>query len=213
MPLLRAMQSVALEVPEGAQAGTYPTLVLRLAEGEEIVVGAPLERGREVRLEAESAVHLQLPQPDGVYVLRTRVVERSADQPSLRLAWPDGSELVQRRNHPRVETELRCTLRLQGRGGSPTLEAETRNLSSGGVLLAAPEPVEVDAQAQLTLHLPEVGERGSEARVLRCDEDPDAPPAQRYRIALGFVGILDSVRDDLTRFVFEAERRKRRAGA
>jgi c-di-GMP-binding flagellar brake protein YcgR len=214
MQLFRPMQSIALEVEDGENAGTYSSLVLDFTEGEQITVGAPLARGREVQLAPDTPVRLQFMQPDGIYLLSSRVLERSRHQPSLRLAWPDNQECIQRRSHPRADILARCNLWLQDpvSGNERTVPALSTNLSAGGVRVTLAEALKPGLQVRITLHLPGAGDRTSEAHVTRAGESPGAPMPQRFWAALEFAGLLESVREDLTHFVLEVQREQLHKG-
>jgi c-di-GMP-binding flagellar brake protein YcgR len=214
------MQPVLIEVPTGDNAGTYPSLILDFAEGETIVAGVPLERGREVRLEPGAAVNVQIARPDGVHVLRSTVIRRDSRGPSLHLRWPELSERVQRRNHVRVEVVVRTivSVRVPQPAGedSPSTDrvitAVTADLSAGGARLDLHEPLEPDAQIRLSLELPDAGAQSSEARVVRGGEHPAIAQGRRFWAAIEFVGMMESVRKEITRFVFDVQRDKLRKG-
>jgi c-di-GMP-binding flagellar brake protein YcgR len=208
MQLLRPMRPVSVEVMDGADAGTYTSRVLDFTEGEQIVIAAPLERGREVQPQPDTPVHLQFTRPDGLHVLPTRVLDRSAARHTLRLAWPEQKEHVQRRSHARVEVLVRCEIAPSRPDGEEeeTLPALISNLGVGGVLLTLPVPMEPDAQARVTLHLPGLGPRSCEALVLRGGEVEGAAENHRYWAALEFAGMLESMREDLASFVIELQR-------
>jgi c-di-GMP-binding flagellar brake protein YcgR len=214
------MQPVLLEVPTGENSGTYPSLILDFSEGETIVIGVPLERGREVRIGPGSLVFVQISRPDGVHVLRSEVIRREPQGPSLHLQWPQRSERVQRRNHVRVDVMVRTHVWLRDplASGDDAGAAErlvtgvTTDLSAGGARLNLPEALERDSQLRLSLHLPGAGDQASEARVVRTGENRDAASGQHFWNAVEFVGMLESVRKEITRFVFDVQRDQIRKG-
>jgi len=210
--LLRPMRTVSVEVSEGSSAGTYSSLVLDFEEDESILVGAPLERGREVKIEPKTPVLLHFAQPDGIHVLSTHVLERTPGQPSLRLAWPDGTEHIQRRSFARVEILVRCTLDVQDHAGGEdqSVPALSTDLSVGGVRVTMPVALEPDTQVRITMDLPGLGERTCEGLVNRTGETEGAAQNHRFWAALEFAGMLESVRDDLTHFLLGAQREQQR---
>jgi c-di-GMP-binding flagellar brake protein YcgR len=210
--LFQFMQPISLEVEDGVDSGAYPSIVLDTEQGRQLTVGVPLDRGREVPLEPRTPVRIQLNRPDGIYVLHSRVLARSAGHPSLILEWPDLSERIQRREHVRVGATLPVQLSVRGSGVVRSVAALSTDLSVGGIRLVAPEPLRRDAQVRVTLALPGFGERACEARVLRGGATPDPRREHRYWSALEFVGMLESVREDVTQFIFETQRDLRRKG-
>jgi c-di-GMP-binding flagellar brake protein YcgR len=213
--LLRRMQPVSLEVREGDQAGTYPTLILDYSEDADIVVGVPLEQGREVHLASGTPLRLVFTRPDGLYLLPTTVLDRNEAQPSVRLAWPRRSERLQRREHPRVEVALPCTLALRSKveAGERPLRARLDNLSAGGARVLLRERLEPAVQVRLSLEIPDAGELVSEARVLRAGEHPEGGSEAPFWAALEFVGMLESARNVVGGYVMQVQREQLRRGA
>lgn len=213
--LLRPMQPVSLEIGSDGDAAVYPSLVLDLTEGRELVVGAPLDRGEVVRLERDTPVRVQITRPDGLHVLASRVLARSTGPGAyLRLAWPDAPERIERRYHPRVEVRLACDVLVRDAdtGADRRLApAETLDLSASGVRLALPEPLAADTQARITLPLPDGATHACEARVVRGGAD-GAGEGARYWVAFEFQGLLQATRDALAAFVFATLREQRRPG-
>lgn len=212
------MQPILLEVPEGENCGTYPSLVLDFVEGESLLVGVPLERGREVRIGPETVVNVQIPRPDGVYVMPSLVVARDTQGPALMLRWPAREDRVQRRNHVRVGVMIPVEVWVRTAEGGRAGQEERRisgasvNLSAGGLLLAVAEPLDPEAQVRLRLLMPDGIDTSVEARVLRTGEKEDAHLAHRFWAALEFVGVLESARKEITQFVFDVQRDQIRKG-
>lgn len=213
---LGPMQPVSLRIGEGEGAGWYPSQVLDFAEGRDILVGAPVHRGREVRVEPGTMVDVQSTHPDGVRVFVTAVVRREAEPgPALRLAWPASVQRVQRRGAVRVEVRVPVELRAAAAGALPRLLAgTTTDLSEGGMRVALPEPVEPGASLEARLHLPgDAAPLECAGRALRGGETEDAAPGQRFWTAVEFTGVRHAARGELARFVFEAQRERLRGGA
>lgn len=215
MQLLRPLRPVSVTVTEGADRGTYTSRVLDFIEGEEILIGGLIERGREVRLEPGAGVQLQLTRPDGLHVLSTRVLERTPGQPSLRLAWPERMDHVQRRSHARVDVLVRSEVAPPSPedGDAEALPALVSSLGTGGARVTLPAALEPDTQVRFILHLPGIGARTCEALVLRGGRHEGAAANHRYWAALEFVGMLESVREDLTSFVVGVQREALRRSA
>lgn len=215
---IRCMQPILLEVADGENLGTYPSLVLDFVEGESLTVGVPLERGREVRIPPETPVNVQIARPDGVYVLPSQVVRRYRKGPALMLRWPARQDRIQRRNHVRIAVRVPMAIWTRAKDAAKVGDQErlitgiSLDLSAGGVRLALSEPLLPGDQVRVELRLPD-GERvGLEAHVLRSGENSAAAASERFWIALEFVGMLESSRKELTRFVFDVQREQMRRG-
>lgn len=208
---LRPMQPVSLRIGEGEGAGWYPSRVLDFEEGRDVLVGAPVHRGREVRVEPGTAVDVQSTHPDGVRVFATAVVRREAEPgPALRLAWPASVQRVQRRGAVRVEVRVPVEVR----AAAGTLAGTTTDLSESGMRVALPEPVEPGAELEARLHLAGDGPPLECAgRALRGGETEDAAPGLRFWTAVEFTAVPPAARRDLARFIFETQRERLRGGA
>jgi len=108
-----------------------------------------------------------------------------------------------------VEVLARCEIV----DGDEMIPALTSNLGAGGILVTLPRPLREDAQVRVTLHLPELGDRTCEAHVARLGEVEGAGENHRHWAALEFVGLLESVREDLLDYVAEIERGRTRQPA
>ncbi|HEX8273881.1 MAG TPA: PilZ domain-containing protein [Longimicrobiaceae bacterium] len=208
---LRPMQPVSLRIGEGEGAGWYPSRVLAFEDGRDILVGAPVHRGREVRVEPGTAVDVQSTHPDGVREFVTAVVRRESEPgPALRLAWPASVQRVQRRGAVRVEVAVRVELRW----AAGALSGATTDLSEGGMRVALPEPVEPGTGLEARLHLSGDGPPLECAgRALRGGETEGAAPGQRFWTAVEFTAVPPAARGELARFVFEAQGERLRGGA
>ncbi|MEW5929675.1 MAG: PilZ domain-containing protein [Gemmatimonadota bacterium] len=213
---LAPMQPVSLRIGEGEGAGWYPSRVLDLEEGRDVLVGAPVHRGHEVRVEPGTAVDVQSTHPDGVRVFVSRVVRREEEPgPALRLAWPASVQRAQRRGAVRVEVRVPVELRAAAAGAPPrTLAGATTDLSEGGMRVALPEPVEPGAELEARLHLPgDAAPLECAGRALRGGETEDAAPGLRFWTAVEFTAVPHAARRELARFVFDAQRARLRGGA
>lgn len=211
---LRVMQPVSLEVREEQRISYYPSMVLDYSEGREVVVSVPSQRGYEVHVPAGTPVSVQVALPDALRVFSATVLRRE-EQPSpcLYLSWPESVDRVQRRNYVRVDVMVRveAEVREEGEGGR-ALSGATTNLSAGGARLALPEQLIPESQITLTLDLPGVGPRECTARVIRGGEIPSDRARFPYWTAIEFVDIAETVRKEITNFVFEVQRDQIRKG-
>jgi c-di-GMP-binding flagellar brake protein YcgR len=212
--LFQFMQAISLEVDSGIDAGAYPSLVLDFEDEKQVTVGVPLDRGREVWLSPDTPVRIQLTRPDGIYVFPTRVIGRSADHPSLVLAWPDTSDQVQRRNHVRVgiTVPVRLVLRDTEEGETREIAGLSTDFSVGGARLVSTAPIQPGTQVRATVLLADDLEVICEAEVLRGGGEADPERNYPFWQALQFAGMLESVRKEVVQFIFQVQRDLRRKG-
>jgi c-di-GMP-binding flagellar brake protein YcgR len=142
--------------------------------------------------------------------------------------WPEDYQLVQRREHLRLDTEapLRYTIVSQSETGSAGMEGlgTTRNLSAGGLQFIVKAPIRdtVTAGDALELRM-QLGQDVvmAEADVVRVEDATDAgpdgrplPPARLARpprtlIAVRFEAISDGAQDRIVRHIFSLQRMRR----
>jgi PilZ domain len=120
---------------------------------------------------------------------------------SLRVAAKGVVELIQRRDHVRVDAYVPVTYKPYGQDGR-TVTANTLELSGGGFRLAAAEGLRLGDMLRFTVDLGE-GESplAAVAEVVREGTDDE--------FGMRFVEILERDRDRLVRWVFARERLER----
>jgi c-di-GMP-binding flagellar brake protein YcgR len=144
------------------------------------------------------------------------------------IGWPDDYQLVQRREHLRLDTEaeIRYVIVSQSETGSAGMEGQgtTRNLSAGGLQFIVKAQIRdtVSAGDALELHL-KLGQDVvlAEADVIRVEDATDMgpdgrplPPARPLRtprtlIAVRFEEISDGAQDRIVRHIFSLQRMRR----
>lgn len=177
-----------LTAPDGT---ALPVSVARADEG--ILLVTLVDPAPELEKQSNGVV-LESANPRGLVRMQGRA-ER-VDSGLVRF-WVDGSpEVVQRREFVRVAAAQRVTLDApSGR----QVDTHSVNVSGGGMLVAGPNTLDLDAEVTFRLHLrddePPVEGVG---RVVRAAEDP-----QR---AIVFEIISQADRDRLIHFIFDRQR-------
>jgi c-di-GMP-binding flagellar brake protein YcgR len=184
--------------------------------GEAVHVIAPSGASVAARVkDADSATYvlrLEQPEPRELFAGTTVSVEftnrrgvcrivgdaETAAGDALRIAAKGAVELIQRRDHVRVDAYVPVTYHPYGPEGR-TVTANTLEVSGGGFRLAAAEGLRLGDMLRFTVELGE-GESplATVAEVVR--EGPDGEFGMR------FVEILERDRDRLVRWVFARER-------
>ncbi|HET8653933.1 MAG TPA: PilZ domain-containing protein [Longimicrobiaceae bacterium] len=209
------MHPLSIRRADIGQAYWLVSLIIDFVEGKELVVGVPLDQGKEVRLEPGTRVDVEVPHPDGLRRYTAVVQSRSASAPpSLRLSWPGGMQRIQRRNAVRVPTTFHVDAGVPGETGAhPTrVRGLTNDLSSGGARISVPCEIPLRANLDIQLHLPDIGCRAVEARVVRRGETRLPQAEYPHWIAVEFTAVTESVRRDITNYVFDVQREQLRKG-
>lgn len=110
-----------------------------------------------------------------------------------------------RRQYPRVSTELEVMLHLQGHD-SP-LQVKTRNLSASGMEVVLFEPVHILEKTDVELRIPDEGEplhvKGQFVRAFpsRTLWDRLCKRGNRYSVGISFLELEDALRARLIRYL------------
>jgi len=152
----------------------------------------------------------------------------SSQERLFSVGWPDRYEIVQRRQHLRLDTEapIRYTVLSDSDTGNMGTEGQgtTRNLSAGGLQFMVKAPVRETVAAGDALELRmQLGQDVvlAEADVIRVEDATDMgpdgrplPPANAPRqprtvIAVRFEAISDGAQDRIVRHIFALQRMHR----
>jgi len=109
---------------------------------------------------------------------------------------------VERRRHPRVETNLPLRLTFKDR----TVETKIQDLSSSGIRFHAPAALPLLSRVQIALELPEADPPATSSLaitgvVVRCQPQPEQAASTRFDTAIYFEDLSDHARTQLSRFV------------
>lgn len=214
--VLRVNQKITLVVPEGGNAGSYPSRVEDIGL-DAVVVAAPTHKGAVLRLVQGDAVRIQVIRQDGVYKLDT-VVEAVIMYPfpMLQLARPVEIVRDQRRRYVRVDVSLPARYRCLDRRGRKRLvphKGTVTNVSGGGALIVTWQSrpdLEVGSEVDVELELP-CGKVSAKGVVVRMSvERTEAGRVQQ--VAVEFKDIDERQRDMLARYVLQRQLELRRKG-
>jgi hypothetical protein len=195
--------------PDGASSTQQPGFFARMDPGVGVFVDDELGE-----VANGDVVSVEVGRPDGIYQFDARAVEqrlvsvRAQESAGLRpaagpqrlllLTAPRELRLYNQRRSFRVSVHIEGHAWLGG-AAAERVPLHIDDLSTGGCAAWAPAPLEIGAQVDLQLALPERGLR-AQARVLRADRaDPDAPQRQRY--GLRFEGLSPGDEDRIQRVV------------
>lgn len=98
------------------------------------ILTAPLSRDHYVPLRIEETLTIEAPTEDGVYLFRTKIVERDEDSHQFTIKKPASVSRIDRRDEPRLRDLASLTIHCEG------LEAWVVDLSPGGAKVCAKIP-------------------------------------------------------------------------
>ena len=207
------MQALSLRIAGDGAEEWYASLVLDFVEGEELLIGVPMSRGREVAIRSGTPVILELALPGGLRRMTTRVRGRSlGGPPSISLDWPEDQERVQRRNDVRVDAMFPVEVRriLPAGVRAEPLRGLVADISAGGAQILLSSPLQVGETVELTMRLPGVGERQCSARVIREGLGIIRTASHPRWAGVMFTDLGPSLRREVTKLAFDIERERRR---
>lgn len=208
---LTPLQQVTLRQEKDPEGSWYPSRVVALSEGREIVVYAPHHEGAEVELATGDGLLMEVSLPQGIFRYSTRIRGRQpVSPPRLVLEWPEPVERIQRRDDVRVEVELPVEVTAHVEGRRLTFSCVTSDLSAGGVRLVAPEELPADTPVLLKIRGAPKLEVALDGRVLRSGAIAGPPGLSSVWLGVQFRGVSEADRKHLTKFVFDVQRERLR---
>lgn len=191
-----------------------------------VTVAAPMAGGSLVYLPVGRVVTLACLRTDPMYAGRyeaeTEVLGHSRTEPPfVFLAAPTVWRKVQLRNYVRVQATLPVACRRVEEDGQEgeAFQAETQDISGGGLRLILKSPLKAGAALQVLLHLPEgpvfaggkvewVGIPGGQPLM----EGETVKSGEPVVAGIRFTEIDERDRDRIVRFVFQRQAEMRRKG-
>ncbi|MCR4402744.1 MAG: flagellar brake domain-containing protein [Firmicutes bacterium] len=214
--VLKVNQRVTLVVPDGRNAGSYPSRVEDIGL-DAIVVAAPTHKGVVLKLEEGEAVRIQAVREDGVYKADT-VVEAVITYPfpMIQLAKPSEVVREQRRKYARADVSLPARYRCLGpmdNGRLAPHKGTVTNVSGGGALIVTWQSrpdLRIGSEVDVELELPcgKIAVRGVVVRM--STGQTEAGMVQE--MAVEFREIDERQRDALARYVLQRQLELRRKG-
>lgn len=214
--ILVVNRNITLVVPEGRNAGRYPSRIEDVG-ADAVVVAAPTRKGAVLRLSEGDVVRVQVPQQDAVYAFDTAVeAVIMYPFPMLQLARPVEIEREQRRRYVRVDASLPARYRPPNPEAMKRLapyKGTTVNVSGGGALIMTLQyhkALDVGSQVDVELELPNYKVSAKGVVVRMSTERGQAGKSQR--IAVEFKDIDERQRDMLVKYVLQRQLELRRKG-
>jgi c-di-GMP-binding flagellar brake protein YcgR len=202
-------QRIEIDVSLPGFAGTYSSRIEEVTDTA-LIATLPSQGKAFLPLLAGDQILINYWGEDSLYFFETRVLERRLQPlPVLILEKPQKINRSQRREFVRFGARL--PFRYSLFDGLETLDANTADISGGGISFTTPVPPREGSQMRLELELP--GEKpvkavGSVVRVA----DRSGPIKKRYKVGVTFLVIEEKDRDRIIKYIFARQRELRRKG-
>ncbi|EGO65471.1 flagellar brake protein [Acetonema longum] len=170
-----------------------------------IILTLPV-RGREpILLQPESRIYCRVVMDDVPYVFSSWVLANDETRRLTHIAAPESFIKHQMRQFVRVETCLPVAVE------EPESKQDfpgyiIQNISGGGTGLLGHQALALNETYYLTFDLPDAGQMRILARVLRSSGDE----TNRVKIGLEFVGLSETNRNKIMKYIFKIQAERRR---
>ncbi|MEN6350190.1 MAG: flagellar brake domain-containing protein [Syntrophomonas sp.] len=165
-----------------------------------IMVAAPYRKGAAVPVHPGTEVQIRVGKEGSYYLFHTRLLARQKGrQPMLQLSEPFKITKIQMRSWVRVPASLPVCYKMAGYE-MDFYEANTADISGGGVLILLTHPVDKDTLLDLEVKLP--GEPlKTKGLVTRCIEQN-----KFYQIGISFQDLEPKEQESVVAYVFQKQR-------
>lgn len=153
----------------------------------------------------DSPVNLYVGRSGSLYTSSSKVVDMELGPYSwMQLTLPEKMRRIEMRHWVRVNANLNVRYRL-AHYNWPYYEANTLDISGGGILFTAPHIVDEKLQLELGIHMPDQRLVDSVVEVKRC-VGYSTRWGNRYKIGCSFKEISNGQRESLIKFIFNQQR-------
>jgi len=211
--VLRVNALVTLRIPEGINAGAYPSRVEDLTPAD-ITISGPSYKDIPVLLSPGSSVSIQVLCESGICEFESEVQTAQRDPIYLvSMNLPDDFYMVQRRAFVRLDCRIPVQYQVVGIGKSPEetpprLETVSKNISGNGICLLLDDPFEVETRLDLYVNLfPERPPIYIMGQVVRCMDITREGGRRTFEAGIAFVQIRQMDQDRIVKYVFEKQRK------
>lgn len=213
MMVLKVYDRAELQVLQGPSRGTYVTQIADVGP-DSFKVALPRVAGRDISVLAGDLIRCRIHAEGALYQMECRVLARELTPvPMLVLRLVGTVQKVQRRDFHRLKVNLPLlyspVVGLDGNSRGESRRTRLTDLSGGGCAALLLEPMSPGALLHLFLLLPPETEIYATAEVVRVDLAAFGPG---YLTGLRFVSIAERDRDEIIRYIFRAQRERRRRG-
>ena len=204
---LRLNLLVELEVKDSDYAGKYPSRVEEIRD-DSLVLAMPISRGEIVTLRRDTPITINFMLSGANHVFEATILERIREPlPVFVVKMPSEAKKKQRRSWVRVPASMKIsytTVKDKSIIDELYLEAQTIDISGGGLLFYSDRGYRPGERMKVILHLPK---RPLEirAKVVRSMLIPDQQP-RLYQTGVEFTDIRERQRDRVMKYVFEQQR-------
>lgn len=204
-------QRLVLEFKHDNGMASFPSRVEEVG-ADRLVIAAPLNKGLPLHVEDGHYLVVKVVIDKVPYLFSSSLLAKRSGAVALwEIAMPYGPKKVQQRNYVRLDVMLPVTVYVpDAQGREKSLRAVTKDLSGGGALVVLRERLTEGVKCFLVLEVPDSEPVRTAGEIVRIDQ-PQAD-SKVYWTAVKFIGLPESDRDAIIRFIFKKQLELKRKG-
>lgn len=179
-----------------------------------MIIAMPMKKAYPLFLERGSLFYGKAFDGAGAYSFKSYFVDKKMNPlPIWIVTMPFDVVKTQQRSFVRLDVALPILIEYSSENPKDEMvwiKAKTKDLSAGGLQIVTEEKIKLGKQLKVILELPEYGVFEIDGEVLRMTQ----PQADRklYWTSIKFIGIQETVRDKISKFIFkkQVEQRQKR---
>jgi c-di-GMP-binding flagellar brake protein YcgR len=179
-----------------------------------MIIAMPMEKGYPVFLERDNVFYGKIFDETGVYSFKSTFVDKKMNPlPIWIVTTPTDIKKNQQRSYVRFDVSLPIVIDYfldDDQTEAASLKLTTKDLSGGGLRLISNKQISVGKKIQLKLEFPECEVFQVNGEVVRINQ----PQVERqlFWISIKFLGIHESIRDKISKFIFKKQLEQRQKG-
>ena len=173
-----------------------------------MIIAMPMKKNYPVFLEKGTEFYGKVFDGGGAYTFKSRFVDKKLHPlPIWIVTMPSDVEKTQQRSFVRLDILLPVVLEYPFNNEVVLIKAMTRDLSAGGLQVICDRRIKVGKQLKLSLDCPDYGVFEIDGEVIRNSRPQE--DRRLYWISIKFVGIQETIRDKISKFIFKKQLEQR----
>lgn len=209
---IKVNQLVEIEIDSDTPSANLPSRIEEIKD-EYIYVSMPIKKAVLFPLRIGQEIKIIIRYQQSLFAFKTNVVGRRREPiPVLIINKPESIQRInQKREYVRLEASLTIRFRilelvkgLEGDKESTIYQANTMNISAGGVLFSTRQKLKTSDTIEIELQLPEQEPILCKAKIVRVFAQDRV--TSEAKVAVEFDDITESQRDRIFKYIFDKQR-------
>lgn len=201
---------IQLEMMYGFEREPYVSQIIEFYDNGILDVLTPIHKGRVVYFRNDSIIKVILSKNEAVYQINVKILEKTFGQiPMMRLEIVSDISKIQRRDFYRLrlikEITYRKVISLKEKTFTEKFKGNLLDISGGGLMFNSPKEWQEQDMIEITLNLASGKILTLMGVIVRKIYHNDIKYCYEYGIR--FEGISEQERNEITKFIFEEQRK------